>query len=50
MEKKAGLFRWQLILKAKQRPHLHQALKQIDITPPKGVRSFIEIDPYDWSA
>jgi primosomal protein N' (replication factor Y) len=50
MEKKAGLVRWQLILKAKQRPHLHQALKQIDISPPKGVRSFIEVDPYDWSA
>lgn len=54
MEKKADIFRWQLILKAQSRKHLHQVLNKI--TPwienytPKGVRCFIEVDPYDWSA
>jgi len=54
MEKKAGIFRWQLILKAPQRSSLHSELKKllpiIEKYTPKGVRCFIEIDPYDWSA
>jgi len=54
MEKKAGIFRWQLILKAHQRQKLHQELRQflpiLHQNTPKGIRCFVEIDPYDWSA
>jgi primosomal protein N' (replication factor Y) len=54
MEKKAGLFRWQLIFKSSQRSTLHHVLKQfipmMQNHQPKGVRCFVEIDPYDWSA
>jgi primosomal protein N' (replication factor Y) len=54
MEKKAGMVRWQLILKSAQRQSLHQFLKkvshQLQHDTPKGIRSFIEVDPYDWSA
>ena len=54
MEKKAGIFRWQLIFKSSQRSILHHTLKNFLPTmqthQPKGVRCFVEIDPYDWSA
>lgn len=54
MEKKADIFRWQLIVKAKTRTQLHNTLKKtmpwVERNTPKGVRCFIEIDPYDWSA
>ena len=51
MEKKAGLFRWQLMFKAHKRSQLHQQLQgflsilQVEI--PKGLKWFVEIDPYD---
>jgi primosomal protein N' (replication factor Y) (superfamily II helicase) len=53
MEKKAGLFRWQLMFKAHKRSHLHQQLQSflniLQAQLPKGLRWFVEIDPYDGS-
>ena len=54
MEKKAGVHRFQMILKAKKREELHQHLIEIEEYIqkhlPKGLRAFIEVDPYDWSS
>lgn len=51
MEKKAGLFRWQLMFKAHKRSQLHFQLQQflaiLQAQIPKGLRWFVEIDPYD---
>lgn len=53
MEKKAGLFRWQLMFKAQKRSQLHYYLQKflvvLQAEIPKGLRWFVEIDPYDAS-
>jgi len=52
MEKKAGIFRWQLLLKASTRPCLHRGIDVmqalISAHPPLGMRCFIELDPYEF--
>lgn len=54
MARKANIYRYQLVFKAKSRQVLHRELLKvrpyIQKTLLKGVRAFIEVDPYDWSA
>lgn len=44
-----GRFRWQLLLKAPERPALHRLLSRIRRTylPPSGIRFQIDVDPVD---
>lgn len=52
MEKKAGVFRWQLLLKSSKRLCLHRGIDLmqalISAHPPRGMRYFIELDPYEF--
>ncbi len=54
LERKANVHRWQLVIKSKNRPHLHAQLdilsQWMNTHTPKGLRWFIEVDPHDWSA
>lgn len=54
LERKANIHRWQLVIKSKNRPHLHAQLDKLSqwmaTHTPKGLRWFIEVDPHDWSA
>ncbi|NDH08636.1 MAG: primosomal protein N' [Gammaproteobacteria bacterium] len=54
MERKANIHRYQLIFKAKSRQMLHRELLKVrpylQTASVKGIRAFIEVDPYDWSA
>ena len=54
MERKANIHRYQLVFKSKSRQTLHRELLKVrtllQTSSIKGMRAFIEVDPYDWSA
>ncbi|MFC0323848.1 primosomal protein N' [Gallibacterium melopsittaci] len=54
IEKKAGRYRWYILLQHQQRKALHQQLFRIEhlltiIKLPSGIRVSLDIDPYDFS-